>query len=44
MYELKKYMKSNLVKLGIDIRSEVREKFKNAREDNNANAASLNFI
>ena len=35
MYESqKKYMKNNLVKLGIDVRPEVREKFKKACEDN----------
>ena len=42
MYESqKKYMKNNLVKLGIDIRPEVREKFKKACEDNNTNASTV---
>lgn len=37
----KKYMKNNLVKLGIDVRPEVREKFKKACEDNNTNASKV---
>lgn len=42
MYESqKKYMKNNLVKLGIDVRPEVREKFKKACEDNNTNASKV---
>ena len=36
MYESqKKYMKNNLVKLGIDVKPETREKFKNACAKNN---------
>lgn len=31
----KKYMKNNLVKLGIDVKPEVREKFRKACEINN---------
>jgi hypothetical protein len=34
-------MKNNLVKLGIDVRPEVREKFKKACEDNNTNASKV---
>ena len=42
MYESqKKYMKNNLVKLGIDVRPEVREKFKKACEDNNTNSSKV---
>ena len=42
MYESqKKYMKNNLVKLGIDVRPEVREKFKKACEDNSTNASKV---
>lgn len=42
MYESqKKYMKNNLVKLGIDVRPEVRERFKKACEDNNTNASKV---
>ncbi len=42
MYESqKKYMKNNLVKLGIDIKPETREKFKKACEANNTNASKV---
>lgn len=42
MYESqKKYAKNNLVKLGIDVRPELREKFKKACEVNSTNASKV---
>lgn len=42
MYEAqKKYAKNNLVKLAIDVKSETREKFKKACEDNNTKSSRV---